>query len=51
MVWWVMNPTSIREDVGSIPGLVQWGKDSMSLWLWCRLQLQFDPWPGNFHML
>ena len=21
-------------------------------WLWCRpqLQLQFDPWPGNFHM-
>ena len=23
----VMNPTSTREDVGSIPGLVQWVKD------------------------
>ena len=21
---WVMNPDSIREDVGSIPGLAQW---------------------------
>ena len=24
---WVKNPTSIYEDVGSIPGLVQWVKD------------------------
>ena len=42
---WVKNPTRMHEDVGSIPGLAQWVKDLVLLWLWCRLQiqLQFDP--------
>ena len=37
---------------GSIPGLVQWVKDPVLLQLWRRLQLrlEFEPWPGNFHM-
>ena len=26
---WLMNPTSIQEDVGLIPGLTQWVKDLM----------------------
>ena len=30
------NPTSIHENVSSIPGLSQWIKDPELLWLWRR---------------
>ena len=32
----VTNQTHIQEDVGLIPGLVQWVKDLVWLWLLCR---------------
>ena len=31
----VMNPTSIHEDTGWIPGFTWWVKDLALLWLWC----------------
>ena len=35
-----MNPTSIHEDVGSIPGLVPWIRTLCCHELWCRSQMQ-----------
>ena len=36
MAQWLANPTSICEDVGSMPDLTQWIKDLALLWLWYR---------------
>ena len=49
----VKNPAGIHKDACLIPGLVQWVKDLMLLWLWIGLQLElcFDPWLGNFYLL
>ena len=36
MATWKRTPVSVHEDVGSIPGLAQWVKDLVVLWLWHR---------------
>ena len=42
MVQQVKNPTSTREDLGSIPGLNQWSRLRIRYCreLWCRSQVQ-----------
>ena len=33
---WLVNPTRNHDVSSSIPGLAQWVKDPVLLWLWCR---------------
>ena len=50
---WFLLLCSVHGDAGSVSGLAQCVKDPTLLWLWLgrQLQLQFDPYLGNFHLL
>ena len=49
---WVNDLTCLCGSAGLVPSPAQWVKDSALLHLWHRsqLQLELDPWPGNFPM-
>ena len=53
MAQWVNDLACLCGGMGSIPGPEPWVKDPALPQLWCtsQLQLRFDPWSGNFHML
>ena len=46
-------PACLYGGTSLIPSLAHWVKDPVLLKLRCRVQLQlrFDPWSGDFHML
>ena len=52
MVQGVIDLACVCAGDSSIPGLVQWVKDTalVQMWSWLHLGLGFDPWPRNFHM-
>lgn len=49
---WVNDLTCLCGSAGLVPSPAQWVKDPALLQLWHRsqLQLELDPWPGNFPM-
>ena len=53
MVQWVNDLACLCGITVSIPSLAKCVKDLVLLPLWrmSQMQLGFDPWPGNFHML